>query len=90
MRVLGVTLADPEDEARLLGAVTASLASSVVAPTERLARDVRGGARKSTALFLLRRYVLPVLSYHQGAWGPLAPPCVWEATDAAIADFGAA
>ena len=90
MRVLGVTIADPSDEARLRDAVTASLAGSVIAPTERLARDVRGGARKSTALFLLRRYVLPVLSYHQGAWGLLAPSCVWDGADAALADFAAA
>ncbi len=90
MRVLGVTLADPTDDARAREAVTGSLASAVIAPTERLAREVRAGARKSTALFLLRRYVLPVLSYHQAAWGLLAPPSVWEATDGALEDFAAA
>ena len=84
MKVLGVTLTDPGDPDNVRTTVTESLAATVVDPVRRLADEVRGGERKATALFLLHRYILPVLAYHQGAWGLLAPAGVWGDVDAAL------
>ena len=44
-------------------------------------------ARKGTALFLLHRYILPVLAYHQGAWGLVAVAEVWREVDEALDEF---
>ena len=87
MKVLGVTFTDPGDNARIRAALVNSLAGTVVAPIQRLTREVDGGARKGTALFLLHRYILPVLAYHQSAWGLLAEPDVWESVDDALDAF---
>jgi len=87
MKVLGVTFTDPGDEARVHAALVDSLADTVVAPIQRLTREVEDGARKGTALFLLHRYVLPVLAYHQSAWGLLAAPGVWRGADDALDAF---
>ena len=90
MKVLGVTFSDPGDAASAQEALEASLEASVIAPIRRLTREVEEGARKGTALFLLHRYLLPVLAYHQGAWGLLASPDAWHAVDAALDTFCAA
>ena len=87
MRVLGVTFTDPADEDRVLEAVVAGLSNSVIAPTRRLIEEMNAGARKSTSLFLMRRYVLPVLTYHMGAWGLLARRDIWKDVDVALDDF---
>ena len=90
MKVLGVSFSDPGDEARVQATVTASLATAVVEPIRRLTREVGAGARKGTALFLLHRYILPVLAYHQGAWGLLAATEAWRDVDEALDAFCAA
>ena len=78
----GVSFSDPSDDAHVQATVVASLATAVVEPIRRLTREVDAGARKGTALFLLHRYILPVLAYHQGAWGLLAVAEVWREFDA--------
>lgn len=87
MKVLGVTFTDPADEGRVRASLVGSLADAVVGPIRRLTNEVRGGACKGTALFLFRRYILPVLGYHQGAWGLLAPRDAWQEVDGAIDNF---
>ena len=90
MKVLGVTFTDPGDLARMQATVAHSLAETVTAPIDRLTREVDAGERKGTALFLLHRYTLPVLAYHQSAWGLLAPTEVWCDVDRALNAFCAA
>ena len=87
MRILGVTFADPEDADAARARVIESLVSTVVEPTRRLEAEVRSGERKGTALFMLHRYILPVLAYHQGAWGLLVDPAAWQGVDEALASF---
>ena len=87
MKVLGVTFSDLGDDGSMHAAIADSLATSVVGPIQRLTREVHDGARKGTALFLLHRYVLPVLAYHQGAWGLLAASAAWRDVDDALDAF---
>jgi hypothetical protein len=87
MKVLGVTFTAPGDDGRIRDTLAGSLAGAVIEPIQRLTREVEEGARKGTALFLLHRYVLPVLAYHQGAWGLLAASEAWHDVDAALDAF---
>ena len=59
-------------DAEPFDAIVESRAAAVVEPIRCLARELASGQRKGTAVFFLHRYVLPVLAYHQGAWGLLA------------------
>ncbi len=90
MKVLGVTFTNPADAVLAHHAVVESLSTAVVAPIRLLVREIGAGERKSTALFLLHRYILPVLTYHQGAWGLLAAPEAWREVDDALDELCAA
>ena len=89
-KVLGVTFADPGDKTKTIDAVIAGLAETVVAPTRRLIQEIEEGEKKSTALFIFHRYIQPVLTYHQGAWGLLVGRELWRGVDEALNDLCAA
>ena len=49
MRVLGVTLSDPTDRARLEHAIRETLRVRVIVPTDRLIAELDGAAKPATA-----------------------------------------
>ena len=78
------SFSDPSDDAHIQATITTNLATAVVEPIRRLTREVDAGARNGTAFSLLHRYILPVLAYHQGAWGLVAVAEVWREVDEAL------
>jgi len=87
LKVLGVTLTDPANSDGVTAAVKAGVARRVTVPIRLLIDEVVAGAGKGTALFLLRRFILPVLVYHQQCCGLHAAPDAWADVDAALDDF---
>jgi hypothetical protein len=87
MRVLGVVLADPADRVLFEASVRDALAARVVAPTNKLVKEIADGARPATAYFALTRFVLPNVLYHMQVWGLLCSADVWAEVDAALARF---
>jgi hypothetical protein len=88
--VLGVPFADPAEPERIAAAVAERLQQRVVQPIGRLNDEIAAGAKRSTALFVLRRFVLPAARYIQQAWGLLLPRSAWEPAVVAVDDFCAA
>ena len=82
--ILGVALSDPTNKEELQKAVRKALKERVVCPAERLSNELREGAKKSTALWVLRRWILPGLDYHARMWGLHVDPDVWREVDDAL------
>src|SRR5439155_17249150 len=89
LRVLGVTMTDPALGSVGLGPVEATVRGKVIAPLKRLCAEMEAGARRSTAFFLARRFMIPNLMYHMQARGLHADPRLWEEVDGVLTEFTA-
>ena len=88
LRILGVIMADPKaiDESGM-APIADKLDERVCQPLRRLITEMQEGLGKSTAFFLVRRYVLPNLMFQMQAWGLHAPASLWRRVDEALDDF---
>ena len=80
-------MTDPALGSAGLGPVEATVRGKVIAPLKRLCAEMEAGAKRSTAFFLARRFVIPNLMYHMQAWGLHADPRLWEEVDGALTEF---
>ena len=87
MRVLGVTLSDRTDRARLERVIRETLRVRVIVPTDRVIAELDGGAKPATAYVALRRFVVPDALYHMHVWGLLCSRDVWADVDEAFSRY---
>ncbi len=84
MRVLGVEVVDPADPDLVQAAVQQGLEHRVVEPCRMLTAELAAGAERSTAYWLLMRYVIPNATFYAHIWGLLSPAAAWSAADVAL------
>ena len=84
MKILGIEVVDPSDPALVTAAVKKGLEERVIRPCKMLMKELRAGARPSTAYWVYKRYVEPNAVFYANIYGLFAEAECWIDTDAAL------